>query len=311
MPEPSGSQTRMRGDDSSVAESKFTTAHSLRLHYLDHVGADGPLVFLHGLSANAHSFDDVIANGLSPAFRVLALDLRGRGRSEKGSGYTFEDHASDVIAWLDALDLQSVILVGHSFGGFLAAYIAWRHPSRVRKVVLLDIAASAPRDPRVAELLKPSLGRLARSWPSRVEYIEEMRAAPFLSASWSPAIERYFHTDADAGPDGQVRSLTTLNVVAAAAGDGARLNWPDIFAQVPQPVLLIHAVDRYGAEGSTPLVLTEEARATAALITDCRCVPVEGNHITMLFGDPARSIAARIARFAQTEQIGQAADVRK
>ena len=282
-------------------ESRFVDANGIRLHYVDHAGERGPLVFLHGLSANAHSFDELIGSGLSPAFRAIALDLRGRGRSQKASGYTLEEHAADVIAWLDALGLQEVVLVGHSFGGFLAAFIAWQHPSRVRRLVVLDIAASALRDPRVGALLKPSLGRLTRSWRSRDEYMEEMKAAPFLSAWWSPAIERYFQSDAEVGSDGQVRSLTGLDVVAGAAADGALRNWTDIFAAVSQPVLLLHALERFGPEGTTPLVLPEDARATASLVSNCRCVAVEGNHITMLFGNAAATIAARIAEFAQTE----------
>jgi pimeloyl-ACP methyl ester carboxylesterase len=297
----SGTDTPDKG--TSTVESRFVTANGIRLHYVDHPGERGPLVFLHGLSANAHSFDELIGSGLSPAFRAIALDLRGRGRSQKGSGYTIEEHSDDVVAWLDALALPEVILVGHSFGGFLATFIAWRHPSRVRKLIVLDIAASALRDPRVGELLKPSLGRLGRSWSSRDEYIEEMKGAPFLSTWWSPAIERYFQTDAEVCSDGQVRSLTGVDVVAGAAGDGARLNWPDIFAGVSQPVLLFHALERFGPEGTTPLVLPEDARATGGLVRNCRCVAVEGNHITMLFGNAASAIATGIAEFAGTEAL--------
>jgi pimeloyl-ACP methyl ester carboxylesterase len=297
------STTDTRDNGTSTVESRFVTANGIRLHYMDHAGERGPLVFLHGLSANAHSFDELIGSGLSPAFRALALDLRGRGHSQKGSGYTFEEHSDDVIAWLDALGLQEVILVGHSFGGFLATFIAWRHPSRVRKLIVLDIAASALRDPRVGELLKPSLGRLTRSWSSRDEYIEEMKAAPFLSTWWSSAIERYFQSDAEVGSDGQVRSLTELDVVVGAAGDVARLNWTDIFAAVSQPVLLFHALDRFGPEGATPLVLPEDAQATASLVRNCHCLAVEGNHITMLFGNAASTIAAGIAEFAETEAV--------
>lgn len=282
-------------------ESRFVTANGIRLHYLDHAGERGPVAFLHGLSANAHSFDELIGSGLSPTFRAIALDLRGRGRSQKASGYTLEEHADDVVAWLDALGLQNVTLAGHSFGGFLATFIAWRHPSRVRRLVLLDIAASALSDPRVGALLKPSLGRLTRTWISRNEYIDDMKAAPFLNAWWSPALERYFQSDAEVGSDGQVRSLTGLDVVAGAAADGALRDWTDIFTTVSQPVLLVHALERFGPEGTAPLVLPEDARATARLVSNCRCVPVEGNHITMLFGNAAASISAQIAEFAQAE----------
>ena len=285
----------MLGDKSAIV-------NGLRLHYLDHAGDSGPIVFLHGLSANAHFFDDLIEAGLSPRLRVLSLDLRGRGLSDKpAGGYSIDEHATDVIAWLDALGLQDVILGGHSFGGFLASYVAVRYPSRVRKLILLDIADSAPRNPRVAELLKPSLGRLSRQWSSRVEYIDEMKGAPFLSSCWSDALERYLQTDVEVGGDEQVRSLARIEAVVECVRDGARLDWPEILAQVPQPTLLLYAIDRFGPEGATPLVLPEEARATAATIQNCRCLPVQGNHITMLFGEGASRIAAGIVEFVSED----------
>jgi pimeloyl-ACP methyl ester carboxylesterase len=295
--------TDVRWGATQSCEDKFVVANGIRMHYLERAGEKGPLVFLHGLSANAHYFDQLLDSGLSPTFRTLALDLRGRGLSEKAaSGYTFEEHGKDVIAWLDALGLDDVILVGHSFGGFLAAFVAWRFPSRVRKLVVMDIAASAPRDPRVGELLKPSLGRLSRSWSSPSEYIDEMKATPFLSAWWNPALERYYASDVEIADNGRVRSLTQLDAVVEAARDGARLDWSEIFAQVPQPVLLLHAVDRFGAEGATPLVLPQEARTTAGILPNCRSVPVQGNHVTMLFGGAVSSIAASIAEFVEAGQ---------
>ncbi|MGH9962063.1 MAG: alpha/beta fold hydrolase, partial [Pyrinomonadaceae bacterium] len=58
---------------------RFAQVNGIRLHYLDHPGNEPALVFLPGLTANAHCFDGLIKAGLSPRFRVLALDLRGRG----------------------------------------------------------------------------------------------------------------------------------------------------------------------------------------------------------------------------------------
>ena len=286
--------------ETTTAKSRFVTVNGLQLHYLDHAGVKGPLVFLHGLSANAHSFDELIESGVAPRFRALALDLRGRGRSDKPeSGYTLDDHARDVVDWLDALGLQEVLLVGHSYGAFLAAFIAWRHPTRIVKLVLLDIAASAARDPRVAEMLKPSLGRLDHSWTSELAYITEMKAAPFLSAWWNPALERYFQTDIEMAGDGQIRSVTRREAVAAAAYDAACQDWPAILSQLSQPVLLFHAAEGFGSEGAMPLVLREDAEATARLVPNCRCVPATGNHITMLFGGATAAMATAIADFSE------------
>jgi pimeloyl-ACP methyl ester carboxylesterase len=270
----------------------------MRLHYLERAGEAGPIVFLHGLSANAHCFDYITETALSTRFRVLALDLRGRGASDKPlTGYSIEEHAADVIAWLDALQIDNVILAGHSYGGFLASFLAVHYSARVSRLVLLDIADSAVRSPRVAALLRPSLARLTLSWPSRGEYLEAMRATPFLTAAWDSALERYYGSDVIEGDDGLVRTCARVECVADAAQHAARLDWTEVLRQIRQPTLLFHATDRFGDEGTTPLILHEEALATARLMCDCRSVAVPGNHITMLFGDGAKQIANGLTEF--------------
>ena len=100
--------TGTRGRPASYAgaacERPLHRSNGIRLHYLDH-GGDGPmLVLAPGLTANAHSFDGLVHAGLGSAARVLALDLRGRGESDQPpSGYAMEDHARDVLGFLDAL----------------------------------------------------------------------------------------------------------------------------------------------------------------------------------------------------------------
>src|SRR5437763_17007629 len=98
---------------------KYLTVGAVKIHYLDAPGGSPPIVMMHGLSANAHCFAGLIGAGLSPKFRVVAPDLRGRGKTDKPeTGYSMADHASDVLALLDSLGLNKVILGGHSFGGY-------------------------------------------------------------------------------------------------------------------------------------------------------------------------------------------------
>src|SRR5512133_209779 len=135
---------------------RFVDAGGLKIHYLDVAGGDPPLVLLHGLSANAHSFGGLIAAGLAPTFRIIAPDLRGRGRSDKpATGYAMADHARDVVALLDALGLDRVVLGGHSFGAFLATFVAAHSPERVGRLIAIDAALTL--NPKVGEMLKPSL----------------------------------------------------------------------------------------------------------------------------------------------------------
>ena len=81
-----------------MSRSRYVEANGPRLHYLDSGGSGPPFVLVPGLSANAHSFDGLLAAGLGEALRVLAFDARGRGLSAKpASGYAMADHAADLL----------------------------------------------------------------------------------------------------------------------------------------------------------------------------------------------------------------------
>lgn len=84
------------------------------------------------------------ALGLSAGHRCIAVDQRGFGDSSRpATGYRVEDLAADAVAFLDALDLPAVTLVGHSMGTFVARRVAQLHPGRVRRLVLIGSAVTA------------------------------------------------------------------------------------------------------------------------------------------------------------------------
>lgn len=117
-------------------------ARGVRFNVLT-MGEGGPtLVCVHGVMIdNLSSFYMSIAPALSKSARVILYDLRGHGRSEQPpTGYTSDDMADDLDGILAALDLPDprVIVVGHSFGGYIALRFATRHPERVAGLVLLE-----------------------------------------------------------------------------------------------------------------------------------------------------------------------------
>jgi pimeloyl-ACP methyl ester carboxylesterase len=118
---------------------RFVATNGMQLHLVDYASDGPPLVLMPGLTGNAHFFDAMVADGLSSGFRVLALDLRGRGLSDKPeTGYTMANHAADMVGLLDTLGLERVLLGGHSFGGLVACYVAAHFPERVERCVVLD-----------------------------------------------------------------------------------------------------------------------------------------------------------------------------
>lgn len=285
---------------------RYAAANGIRLRYLEWAGAPPTLVLLHGLSANANSFAGLAAAGLAPRFRIVAPDLRGRGRSDAPAhGYRMADHAADVLALLDALGLERVVLGGHSFGAYLAIYIAAEAPERVERLVLLD--AAMRMNPQVRELIKPSLDRLGMTFPSAAAYLAEMRRAPHVAGTWDWALEAYFRAEIAEQPDGTARSTTSAAAIAQALEGIVAEPWPDLVARATQPALVINAPGSYGPPGTSPLVPEENARETAAALHDGRYARVSGNHLTMLFGANAAEVAAAVEAFAGAAAAGRPA----
>lgn len=112
----------------------------LKLHYLAWGATTDPgVVLLHGGSAHAYWWEPV-APVLADGRRVVALDLRGHGDSAWADPPTYdaEDYARDIVAAADALGLTTLVLVGHSLGGIVAAFAAARLGDRVRALVVID-----------------------------------------------------------------------------------------------------------------------------------------------------------------------------
>jgi haloalkane dehalogenase len=106
--------------------------------YYEDRGTGTPFVFLHGNPTSSHLWRNVLGRVGEPA-RCLAPDLIGMGRSGKPDiGYRFADHADYLDAWIDALALDGVVLVGIDWGGSLAFDWAARHPARTRGVAFME-----------------------------------------------------------------------------------------------------------------------------------------------------------------------------
>jgi pimeloyl-ACP methyl ester carboxylesterase len=124
--------------DNARAASRYVELNGLRLHYLDWGGEEPPLVMLHGFTGHAHTWD-YTAHALADHYRVLALDQRGHGDSDWTPLYGSRPMVGDLLAFLDALGLARVTLMGLSMGGNVACLFAAAHPERIERLVILDI----------------------------------------------------------------------------------------------------------------------------------------------------------------------------
>jgi len=275
---------------------KYLQTNNITLHYIEHDGTEPPLVMMPGLSMNAHYFDGLVAAGLNQLRRVLALDLRGRGLSDKPeTGYSFADHAADVIGLLDKLGLEQVILGGHSFGGLLTFYLAAKYPERITKAIVIDAAAQL--HPRVGELIKPSVDRLGKPMPSMESYLQVMRDAPHIKTAWLPEMEDFFRYDVETLADGSVMPRTSLSAIMQVFQAIMTEKPTDYISQIQQPLLLLNATEPYGPPDYPPLLPRENALATVAMLPHGRYVSIGGNHLTMGFGDNATQIVQAIREF--------------
>lgn len=277
------------------------------MFYLDVPGGSPPLVLLHGLSSNANAFGGLLTAGLSPAFRVIAPDLRGRARSGKpDTGYGMAEHAGDIIGLLDFLGLERVMLGGHSFGGYLAIYLAAHYPERVERLIVIDAAISS--HPRVGVLLKPSLDRLTRVASSTDAYLAEIRAAPYLEGAWDEDVEQYFRTEIVENADGTAQASTSAAAVGQAIMGLSVEPWLHLVQHARQPTLFLSALGAYGVPGTPPLIDEITAKATARAFPNAKYVLVPGNHITMVFGKAAVVVRREIETFIRTPVEGLRAD---
>lgn len=218
----------------------FITANGLNFHLIDWGGSGEWLVLLHGLASQAHIWD-LVAPHLTDSFRVVAIDQRGHGLSDKpDSGYDWATIASDLDAILNALKINRAVLAGHSWGGNVAVQYAVDHPDRVSGLVLIDGGFLQIGDrldwPTVEKFLEP---------PDLIGMpVDEFRASMkmWMDSAWSPEAEaitlQNFEVRADGTIAPRLQKSNHMQVVRAL--------WEhrpsELWARVACPVLMIPAV---------------------------------------------------------------------
>ncbi len=246
---------------------KYYRVNGLRLHYLDW-GPEGKqaMLLLHGFTTMAHAWDF-----FAPAFRhryhILALDQRGHGDSQwpRDADYTTEDHLSDIAGFVDALNLQNFVLMGHSMGGRNAIMYAACFPEKVARLILIDSRLDS--DPVASE----ALGQLLTAIPEEISCVEELapelaRLYPYLSPQM--CIHLAYHGLKPAG-NGKFTPKYDLRmrIQSARASYGVSDLWL-FFELITCPILIVR-----GAE--SPILSPEAARRMCQVNPNARLVEVE------------------------------------
>lgn len=263
------------------------TANDLHLHYVQWGALGKPIICIHGITANAFYFQ-ALADNLAVDHRVYAYDLRGRGDSDKPQGpYNLPAHTSDLASLIDTLELDHPVVIGHSLGAFVALYFAGHNSEKLSKLVLIDGGAPLPwktSQDRPA-WLNTSFGRLGMPVPSFSEYIQRLRATPFLGPFWNEYMDRYFEHDVSQRDD---QSVVSKVYREGALEDQLYLeehNKPEQqWEHVQVPTLLLRA-DLGSVSDGDQLVLEKDIPAMQRGIKNMHYVHFPTlNHYTINFG---------------------------
>ena len=221
------------------------------IHYLDWGGDGPPLILIHATGFMA-SLWRPIAQLLAGRFRVVAVDQRGHGDSDKPSnGYRFETFAGDLHRVIEELELEAPLAAGHSSGGTTIVMHAARHPGVIQRTVLIE-----PILPRPEWLAQPPAGapqgenrtpnsmadgaRKRRAvWPNTEELFQSYRSKPAFETWREDVLRLYVEEGTRERDDGQVE-LKCPPEIEAQFFDAVRYvdPWPSL-EQLTCPTLLM------------------------------------------------------------------------
>ncbi|MFM9851245.1 MAG: alpha/beta fold hydrolase [Sphingomonadaceae bacterium] len=157
---------------------------NLRLHFRDYAGDERrpPIICIPGLTRNASDFASVAAR-LAPTWRVICVDLRGRGESayaKDSMTYAPLTYVQDIDALLDKLGIKRFVAFGTSLGGLVTMLLASTEPGRIAGALLNDIGPVS--EARGIDRIKSYVGK-SQSWPT---WVHAARSAADLHGAAHP-----------------------------------------------------------------------------------------------------------------------------
>ena len=197
------------------------------------------MVCLHGVNAHAGRFASLAAR-LGDAYRVIAVDLRGHGRSTWEPPWDLGTHLDDLHDTLRALELERADWMGHSFGGRLLLELIADRPEVVDRAVLLDPAVWVP--PHVA-LARAEAARHERTYASPEEAVDRRYAESALHDTPREVVEEEAAVHLEQGEDGRWRYRYCQAAVVTAYSEMS--TQPPPFTAVSAPTLLVLGRDSY------------------------------------------------------------------
>ncbi len=147
--------------------NQYATVNGVQLHYVEG-GIGKPLICLPGWPQTWYSYHPV-AIELSKLYRVIIVDIRGMGSSEKPeAGYDKKTMAKDILELIKHLRLEKVYMMGHDIGGMVAMSFAFNYPDFTEKLVVLD--GAHPGEGMLQMPLIPAPGTFSEKMDGNMPY---------------------------------------------------------------------------------------------------------------------------------------------
>ena len=206
-------------------------------------GDKTPVICIHGLTRNAADFDELAPLLAATGRNVIALSLRGRGRSDYDPNlarYFPTTYRDDVLAVLDHFGIQKAIFVGTSLGGITTILANESHPTRVAAAIINDVGPELA--PEGLERIAGYVGKFkgpAASIEEAAARIKDINAVAFPDVDeqfWRKMAERTFRK----ASDGWVLDYDPNIAPALAANGPAPDLWPSWASLAQTPTLLVH-----------------------------------------------------------------------
>lgn len=194
----------------TYADRRWTSPDGLSLYARDYAPADGParlpVIAIHGLTRNSADFEVIAALIAQSGRRVLAVDVRGRGLSDRAPDpmtYTPDVYARDVVALMEQAGVEKAVFLGTSMGGLITMALTAVKPKAIAAAILNDVGP---------ELAPEGLARIAayagqpieiETWADAAAYAKRINEAAlphYTAGDWAAFARRTFREGTEGAP---------------------------------------------------------------------------------------------------------------
>ena len=223
---------------SATAPTKFVEANGIKFAYR-RLGQPGgvPLVFLQHFTGTMDSWDPTVVDGFARERPVILFDNTGVSRSSGATPDNVQAMANDAVAFLTALGLKQVDLLGFSLGGFIAQVIAAEHPVLVRRVIL---AGTGPEGGEGISNLPQVLEQAQKSSSGDLRHFLFFEQTATSQSAGRAFLERQARRTADRDPESSQQTIGAQATAIVAWGSDSDSRGTGRLRRITQPVLVVN-----------------------------------------------------------------------